>query len=332
MSVGIEPVTYSFVIPVYNERDVLPELARRLSTVLEALDGAGEVVLVDDGSRDGSPELLRELNERDARFKVVRLSRNFGHQVAISAGLDHAEGDAVVIMDADLQDPPEVAIELARKWREGNDVVYAVRTDRAGESRAKLWTASWFYRLLNRMSEFEVPPNVGDFRLVDRRVLDVVGGMPEHRPFLRGMFAWVGFDQTGVTYERAARPAGKTKYSLPKMLTFALDGITSFSTAPLRLVLNAGFIFSALSFALGVATIVFKFAGVDVVPGWASILTVIAFLGGIQLIVLGMIGEYVGRIHDEVKRRPLYLVRETVGIGEAARDPVPAIDRPATIE
>ena len=155
MSVGIEPVTYSFVIPVYNERDVLPELARRLSTVLEALDGAGEVVLVDDGSRDGSPELLRELNERDARFKVVRLSRNFGHQVAISAGLDHAEGDAVVIMDADLQDPPEVAIELARKWREGHDVVYAVRTDRAGESRAKLWTASWFYRMLNRMSEFD---------------------------------------------------------------------------------------------------------------------------------------------------------------------------------
>jgi polyisoprenyl-phosphate glycosyltransferase len=325
------PVTYSFVVPVYNERDVLDELGRRLSAVLDALDGDGEVILVDDGSSDGSHELLRELHARDARFKVVRLSRNFGHQIAISAGLDHASGDATIVMDADLQDPPEVAIELARKWREGYDVVYAVRSDRAGESRAKLLTAAWFYRVFNRMSDVPVPPNVGDFRLVDRRVLDVVGEMPEHRPFLRGMFAWVGFDQTGVTYERAARPAGTTKYSLHKMIAFAVDGITSFSTAPLRLVLNAGFVVSALSFALGVATIVFKIVGLDLVPGWASILTVVAFLGGIQLTVLGVIGEYVGRIHEEVKRRPLYLVRETAGVGEEPREAVPALDRPPSL-
>jgi glycosyltransferase involved in cell wall biosynthesis len=322
------PVTYSFVVPVFNERDVLPELAQRLSAVLDALDGPGEVILVDDGSTDGSHERLWELNQRDGRFRALRLSRNFGHQVAIAAGLDHADGHAVIIMDADLQDPPEVAVELARKWREGYDVVYAVRSDRAGESRAKLLTASWFYRLLSRMSDVPVPPNVGDFRLVDRRVLHVVGNMPEHRPFLRGMFAWVGFDQTGVTYARAARPAGATKYPLRKMVAFALDGITSFSTAPLRLVLKAGFAVSALSFALGVATIVFKLAGLDLVPGWASILTVLAFLGGIQLTVLGVIGEYVGRIHEEVKRRPLYLIRETVGIGAEPREAVPAIDRP----
>jgi glycosyltransferase involved in cell wall biosynthesis len=325
------PITYSFVVPVYNERDVLRELGRRLSAVLDTLDGAGEVVLVDDGSSDGSHELLRDLNQRDGRFKVVRLSRNFGHQVAISAGLDHACGNAVIIIDGDLQDPPEVAIELARKWREGYDVVYAVRSDRAGESRAKLLTAAWFYRLLNRMSDVPVPPNVGDFRLVDRRVLDVVGDMPEHRPFLRGMFAWVGFDQTGVTYIRDARPAGTTKFSLRKMVAFALDGITSFSTAPLRLALNLGFMVSVLAFALGVGTIVAKVAGAFVVPGWASILTVIAFLGGIQLTVLGVIGEYVGRIHEEVKRRPLYLVRETVGVGDESRDPVPALDRPPSL-
>jgi glycosyltransferase involved in cell wall biosynthesis len=325
------PVTYSFVVPVFNERDVLPELGRRLSAVLDTLDGAAEVVLVDDGSTDGSHELLRELNHRDARFKALRLSRNFGHQVAIAAGLDHAIGDAAIVIDGDLQDPPELAVELARKWREGYDVVYAVRSDRAGESRRKLMTAAWFYRVLNRMSDVPVPPNVGDFRLVDRRVLDVVGNMSEHRPFLRGMFAWVGFDQTGVTYVRAARPAGKTKYPLRKMIAFALDGITSFSTAPLRLALNAGFVVSALAFALGVGTIVAKIAGAFVVPGWASILTVIAFLGGIQLTVLGVIGEYVGRIHEEVKRRPLYLVREAVGIGDEAREPVPVLDRPPSL-
>jgi glycosyltransferase involved in cell wall biosynthesis len=325
------PVTYSFVVPIFNEREVLPELGRRLSAVFDELDGPAEVIFVDDGSTDGSHELLGELNHGDGRFKIVRLSRNFGHQVALAAGLDHAVGDAAIIMDADLQDPPELALELAREWRAGYDVVYGVRTDRAGESRAKLLTASWFYRLLNRMSDVPVPPDVGDFRLVDRRVLDIVGSMPEHRPFLRGMFAWVGFDQTGVTYTRAARPAGATKYPLRKMISFALDGITSFSAAPLRVVLNLGFVVSLLSLALGVTTIVLKFAHVHVVPGWASLLAVIAFLGGIQLTVLGVIGEYVARIHDEVKRRPLYLLRETVGIGDEAREPVPALDRPASL-
>jgi polyisoprenyl-phosphate glycosyltransferase len=302
---------YSFVVPILNERETLDELFRRLRPVMDALDGTCEVVLVDDGSTDGSYEIMRALQHRDARFKVLRLSRNFGHQLAITAGLDHARGNAVIIMDADLQDPPEVALELAKKWREGYQVVYAVRDERAGDSVAKLTTARWFYRLMGRLSEVPLPVEAGDFRLVDRRAVDAVQSMREHRRYVRGMFAWVGYDQTGVRYARAARHAGHTKYPLSKMLRFGTDGIVSFSAAPLRLALHIGFLVSVLSFLAGVFTIILKLVGVvNVVPGWASIAVALTFFSGVQLTVLGVMGEYIARIYEEVKNRPLYLVRD----------------------
>jgi glycosyltransferase involved in cell wall biosynthesis len=302
---------YSFVIPVMNESETLDELYRRLVPVIDALDGPCEVVMVDDGSDDGSFGIMLDLQQRDARFKVLRLSRNFGHQIAITAGLDHTQGHAAIIMDADLQDPPEVALELAKKWREGYEVVYAVRDDRAGESRTKLATANWFYRLMSRMSEVPIPRDAGDFRLVDRRAVDAVLAMREHRRYMRGLFAWVGYDQTGVTYARAARHAGRTKYPLRKMLRFATDGIVSFSAAPLRAALNVGFLVSVLSFVLGLVTIGLKLGGADdLIPGWASIAVALSFLSGVQLTVLGVMGEYIARIYEEVQQRPLYLIRD----------------------
>jgi glycosyltransferase involved in cell wall biosynthesis len=304
---------YSFVIPVLNERETLPELYRRLAGVMAQLDGSSEIVLVDDGSTDGSFEVMKELHENDPRVKAVRLSRNFGHQVALTAGLDHALGNAVVIMDGDLQDPPEVVLELAKRWREGFDVVYAVRDDRDGESRMKLATAKWFYRLMGRMSEVPIPLDAGDFRLVDRRAVDAVSSMREHSRYLRGMFAWVGYDQTGVRYSRSARHAGRTKFPLRKMLSFAMDGIVSFSAVPLRLALALGFSVSALSILAGVLAVIFRATGVYLVSGWASIVVGMSFLGGVQLTVLGVMGTYIASIHEEVKRRPLYLVRDRVG-------------------
>jgi dolichol-phosphate mannosyltransferase len=324
----MEPV-YSFVIPVYNERDNLPELHRRLSAVAEQLDGPAEIVFVDDRSTDDSFAVMAAIAEGDPRVRVIRLSRNFGHQVAISAGLDHVRGQAAIIMDADLQDPPEVALTLAQRWREGYEVVYAVRDERAGETRAKLVTASWFYRLLGRLTEFDIPAEVGDFRLVDRTVLDAMGPMREHRRYLRGMFAWVGFNQTGVHYSRAPRHAGTTKYPFRKMLRFALDGIVSFSTVPLRITLNVGFAVSVFSFVMGFTAIVLKVAGVFAAPGWASIVVAMAFLGGMQLTVLGVIGEYLAHIHEEVKQRPLYLVSDVLGPeDESLPLPPPEAGRP----
>jgi glycosyltransferase involved in cell wall biosynthesis len=311
---------YSFVIPVLNERDTLPELHRRLAAVMDELDGSAEVVFVDDGSTDGSFAILQEMHGQDPRIKVVRLSRNFGHQIALTAGLDHALGRAVIIMDADLQDPPEVAIELARRWREGYDVVYAVREERNGESRFKLTTAKWFYRLMGRMSGVPIPVDAGDFRLVDRRAVDAVASMREHSRYLRGMFAWVGYDQTGVPYERSARFAGKTKFPLRKMVSFATDGVISFSAVPLRLALALGFFVSAVSTFAGILAIVLRLFDVYTVPGWASIVVGMSFLGGVQLTVLGVMGAYIARIYEEVKQRPLYLVRDRVG-GEGGSGP-----------
>jgi polyisoprenyl-phosphate glycosyltransferase len=314
---------YSFVIPVCNERETLEELHSRLVPVLEQLDGPAEVLLVDDGSTDGSFEVMLALHERDERVKAIRLSRNFGHQIALTAGLDHALGRAVIVMDADLQDPPEVALELARRWREGYAVVYAVRDKRLGETRSKLLTAKLFYRLLGRLTEVDMPGDAGDFRLIDQRVVQAMSSMREHNRYLRGMSAWVGFDQTGVSYVRDSRYAGSTKYSLRKMIRFGLDGIVSFSTVPLRLTLNLGFAVSVLAFLVGIGAIVVKVVDIYAVPGWASIVVVLAFLGGVQLTVLGVMGEYVAQIHQEVKRRPLYLVRDLVGLDEAE---VPAAD------
>ncbi len=319
---------YSFVIPILNERDTLEELQRRLSPVLDALDGPAEVILVDDGSDDGSFEIMQSLHARDPRFGVVRLSRNFGHQIALTAGLDHARGEAVILMDGDLQDPPEVALELAKRWREGYEVVYAVRDERAGESHVKLSTARWFYRFMGRLSEVKMPVDAGDFRLVDRRAVDAVGAMREHRRYLRGMFAWVGYDQIGVHYSRAPRHAGRTKFPFRRMLRFATDGIVSFSAAPLRATLNFGFITSIASLLLGVTTVALKIAGIDIVPGWASIAVAMTFLGGVQLTVLGVIGEYIARIYDEVKQRPLYLVRDSVSAAVPAPSPEPSVTSP----
>jgi glycosyltransferase involved in cell wall biosynthesis len=302
--------TYSLVVPAYNEEGVIAELADHLASVMDALDGDAETILVDDGSRDRTYELMLAAAEKDPRIRVARLSRNFGHQIALTAGVDLAAGDAVIVMDADLQDPPEVVLELAKSWREGYDVVYAVREDREGETRFKRATASWFYRGFNKISEVKVPLDVGDFRLVDRRALDVFNQMRESNRFVRGMFSWIGLSQTGVAYTRQERFAGETKYPLRKMLRFATTGVISFSSAPLRAALNVGFVVSFVSFALGIWSVIVKISGLYQVPGWTSIVVVTTFIGGIQLIVLGVIGEYIGDIHDEVKRRPLYVVSE----------------------
>jgi polyisoprenyl-phosphate glycosyltransferase len=305
---------YSLVVPIYNEEESISELVHRLELLIDKLDGEAEVILVDDGSTDGSYELMSSVRERDPRFKLLRLSRNFGHQIAVTAGLDVAAGNAVIVMDADLQDPPEVALDLAARWRDGYDVVFAVREEREGETPFKRATASLFYRLFRRVSDVDVPLDVGDFRLVDRRALEAFLSMRESNRYVRGMFSWIGFRQVGVPFRREERFAGETKYPLRKMLRFATDGIVSFSAYPLRLALNLGFLVSALSFLLGVVFLISKFAGFYSVPGLASIAVFVAFLGGIQLLLIGIMGEYIARIHDEVKGRPLYLVRDAQGL------------------
>ena len=302
--------TYSLVVPAYNEAAVIEELTGRLRNVMDALDGDAEAILVDDASRDHTYQLMLEAARADPRFRAVRLSRNFGHQIALTAGVDLAVGDAVIVMDADLQDPPEVVLELAARWREGYDVVYGIRDVREGETRFKRATAAAFYRGFNRISEVKVPLDVGDFRLVDRRVLDVFSQMRESNRFVRGMFSWIGLRQTAVLYTRKERFAGKTKYPLRKMIRFAATGVISFSSAPLRAALDLGFLVSAVSFAYGIWSVIVRVAGLYHVPGWTSIVVVSTFLGGIQLIILGVIGEYIGDIHDEVKRRPLYVIGE----------------------
>jgi dolichol-phosphate mannosyltransferase len=324
--------TYSVVVPVYNEAAALPELLRRLTLSIERLDGSCEVILVDDGSTDDGYGLMAAARESDPRFKLLRLSRNFGHQIAVTAGLDAAEGDAVIVMDADLQDPPEVMIEMAARWREGFEVVYAVRQQRHGETRFKRATATAFYRLFRRMTEVDVPIDVGDFRLVDRRALMAFRSMRETNRYVRGMFSWIGFSQVGVPFKRDERFAGQTKYPLRKMIKFATDGIVSFSSAPLRLALKAGFVVSALSFLMGVVFLASKIAGFYSVPGLASIAVFVAFLGGIQLLLLGIMGEYIARIHDEVKQRPLYLVSDAQGIASGPARAVPEAQEPLRTE
>jgi dolichol-phosphate mannosyltransferase len=323
-------VRYSFVVPVYNERDTLPELHSRLSAVADTLDGPSEILFVDDCSHDGSIDLLVELQARDPRCKVLRLARNFGHQIAITAGLDHALGEAVIVMDADLQDPPEVVPDLIARWREGFEIVYAVREAREGEGWLKRKTAEWFYRILRRLSKVDMPLDVGDFRLVDRQALDAFRAMRERSRYVRGMFSWIGFRQTGVTYRRPQRFAGEPKYSFRKSLRLAVDGIVSFSDLPLRMALVWGFFFSAASFVVGAAAIVAKIAGFFVVPGWTSVVVVVSFLGGIQLTLMGMMGLYVGRIYEEVKARPLYVIAEAYGI-EPRTSTVAPIERAAVV-
>ncbi len=306
----------SVVIPLRDEEEVLPLLAERLTAALEALESSWEVILVDDGSHDGTYGLSVELHGRDPRFRVLRLSRSFGHQIALSAGLDLARGDAVITMDGDLQHPPEVIPELVRRWEEGDEIVYAVMEERQGESRFKDWTARAFYRLLGRLAEIDVPYAAGDFRLVDRRALDAVRAMRESNRYLRGMFSWVGFRQSGVSYVSPPRPAGRSKYSPTRMARLATDAVIGFSARPLRLALSLGFVVSIASILFGLSAIVSKLVGVFVVPGWTSIMVLVGVVGGIQLIVLGIIGEYIAHIFDEVKRRPLYVVSRAHGFGE----------------
>jgi polyisoprenyl-phosphate glycosyltransferase len=315
--------TVSFVIPVKDEEAVIPELHRRLDAASRQIEGDCEFILVDDGSTDRSREVMSELRGRDERVKLLLLARNFGHQLAISAGLDFASGDAVVIMDGDLQDPPEVALEMIPLWREGYEVVHGVRRRRAGESRLKLWTAHRFYRLMHRLSDVEFPVDAGDFRLVDRRVADVVRGMRESDRYLRGMFAWVGFRQTRVSYDRDKRFAGKTKNSWARMISFAIDGILGFSVAPLRFILGLGFAISLLSLAVGVVAIVLKLTGqLPPVQGWASLTVLVTFLAGVQLIVLGTVGLYVARAYEQGKHRPLYLVASAEGLEAGPSGPL----------
>ena len=317
----VEPGKYSFVVPVYNEEDALRPFAARLEAVLDGLDGPAEVLFVDDGSTDRSFEILGELHAADERHKTIRLARNFGHQIAITAGLDHARGDAVVVLDADLQDPPELVHDLVKHWQQGYDVVYGIRTSRGGDRRTKRVTAGAFYRLLRLVARIDIPPNVGDFRLLDRRAVDALRLLRERTRYVRGLASWIGFRQIGVPYERAGRVAGSSSYTYDRSLRLGVDALISFSAAPLRTALAAGVVVSVVSFGIGVFALVAKIAGAAVVPGWASILAAFSFVGGVQLVLLALIGLYVAAIYDEVKRRPLYLVREAHGL-VAPGDPV----------
>lgn len=301
---------YSIVAPIYNEIDNLPELYRRVKEVMDSNGEPWEFILVDDGSTDGSTEKIRELAEQDKTIRPVIFARNFGHQVAITAGWDYARGDAIVIIDADLQDPPEVILELTKKWKEGYEVVYAVRGEREGESWFKLWTASLFYRLIYRITDVKIPVDTGDFRLMDRKVVNVLKQMNERHRFPRGMSAWVGFKQIGVTYKRAARVAGVTKYPFRKMLQLAVNAITSFSYFPLQVATFFGFFSAGVAILAIPVVITMRIAGSGAFFGQATTLIAVLFLGGVQLISLGILGEYVGRLYDEAKGRPLYIVRD----------------------
>lgn len=303
-------ITYSIVAPIYNEIDNLPELYRRVKEVMDASNETWELILVDDGSTDGSTDKIRELAQQDKEVRPVIFARNFGHQVAITAGWDYARGDAIVIIDADLQDPPEVILELAKKWKEGYEVVYAVRSEREGESWFKKVTASLFYRIIYRITDVKIPVDTGDFRLMDRKVVDVLKQMKERHRFPRGMSAWVGFKQIGVTYKRAARTAGVTKYPFNKMLRLALNAITSFSYFPLQVATFFGFVSAGVAILAIPLVIVLRIAGSHFFEGQTTTLISVLFLGGVQLISLGILGEYIGRLYDEAKGRPLYIVRE----------------------
>ena len=309
---------FSLVVPIYNEEAVLPMLLRRLDLLLGQLDGPAEVIFVDDGSRDVSPIVLEAKARADARYKFIKLSRNFGHQVAITCGMARAAGQAVIVMDADLQDPPEVVLALVAKWREGFDVVAAQRLSRAGESRFKRLTAALFYRLIGRLSDVDLPPDVGDFRLVDRRALDVFLSLPERDRFVRGMFAWIGFRQAVVPFHRPARAAGQTKYPLTKMLRLAADGLVAFSDAPLRAALWAGLGVCGVALAYALWVVAMWASGAPLARGWSSIIVVMTLLGGGNMLMTGVLGVYIGRIHGEVKRRPLFVVEKAVGFEAAA--------------
>lgn len=311
---------HSIVIPVYNERYGIQVLYERMSAVADQMAPLRcEIILVNDGSSDGSAEELERICALDSRFKVLHFSRNFGHQIAITAGMEWSSGRTITVMDADLQDPPELIFEMLERWRHGYEVVYAVRRTRHGETAFKRWTAMAFYRLIRRLTNVDIPLDTGDFRLMDRRAVEAVLKMSEKHRFVRGMVSWVGFRQTGVLYDRAERQFGKTHFPFRKMFKFALDGITSFSALPLRLSTYLGLFASAASVLLGVWVILAHYFSNTLVTGWTSTMLTVLFFGGIQLLALGVIGEYLGRIYDEVKNRPLYIVARSSGFDAVAQ-------------
>jgi dolichol-phosphate mannosyltransferase len=312
--------TLSIVIPVFNEEGTIPELDRCLRRFLDNLGETWEVIFVDDGSRDASARLLQELVDKEPRYKLISLSRNFGQQIAITAGTDRAEGESVVVMDADLQDPPEVVRDMIARWREGYDVVYAVRQRRLGETWFKRISASIFYRVFRAMLGFDVTLDAGDFRLMSRQVILTLRSLRERHRFIRGLVGWVGFRQSSVHYERQQRFAGTTKYPLSKMLRFAFDGITSFSTLPLRVATWLGAIAALLAMGLGAWAFYVRMRGVDAVPGWTTIMILVALGSSVQLLVIGILGAYIGRIYEEVQRRPLYAVAKEVNFSVKAQE------------
>ncbi len=311
--------TLSLVLPIYNEEEVIPELDLRIQAFLGKLGLSAEVLFVNDGSRDRSMELLRAIAAKEPRYRVLSFARNFGHQTAITAGIDYARGQAVVVMDADLQDPPEVVLEMVEKWRAGFDVVYGRRRKREGETFFKLVTARIFYRVFAAMIPIQVPLDTGDFRLMSRRVVVALRALRETHRFVRGMVAWVGFRQTEVLYDRPGRFAGETKYPLRKMVRFAIDGITSFSVLPLRFATYLGMLMSIASLGVILWALLAKFFFHHVVEGWTGIIIAVALFASVQLLMIGILGEYIGRIYEEVKRRPLYVVGDRVNLA-AERD------------
>lgn len=310
----------SIVIPVYNEAAVLPELYKRLINVIASINYNFEIIFVDDGSKDESWNLISSIYSHNREgIRAISFSRNFGHQVAITAALDYSQGQAVIVMDADLQDPPEMIPSLIEKWQEGYDVVYAVRTERPGEGAFKRGTAAFFYRLLRRLARIDIPADAGDFRLMSRRAVEALKTLRERHRFVRGLSSWIGFRQTAVSYVRDIRYAGETKYRLVKMVKFALDGITSFSFAPLQLATYLGFGASVASFCYILYAVGLKLFTDKPVLGWASLMVAVLFIGGVQLITLGIIGEYIGRIYEEIKQRPLYIVADAIGFSAEPR-------------
>lgn len=328
MQTPSERVRYSIVVPVFNEEAVLPILLRRLDILLgEQLDGPAEVIFVDDGSTDCSSIVLDAKARADSRYRYLGLSRNFGHQIAITAGIEAASGDAVIVMDADLQDPPEVVLQMIERWKDGFDVVNARRLTRTGESKFKRWSAQAFYRVLRSLSSTDIPTEVGDFRLMDRKVVDAFRDMPERDRFVRGMVAWLGFRQTEVTFHRDRRLAGETKYPLKKMLRLATNGMMGFSDVPLRVAIWAGFVVSGFGALYGLYAVYQKLFTDSTVTGWSSIIVIVSLLCGINMLLTGIVGLYVGRIHAEVKHRPLYVIGKRTGFDRAVSSakPEPAI-------
>jgi dolichol-phosphate mannosyltransferase len=309
-------IIYSLIIPFFDEALVMPTLICRLDAVLDRLDGLAEVIFVDDGSRDDGASIVAEKAGRDERYRLISLSRNFGHQVAITAGMDIACGQAVIVMDADLQDPPELVLEMIAKWKAGYEIVYAERLSRDGEALFKRVTANAFYRMLRHLASVDIPRNVGDFRLVDRKALEVFRRMRERDRFVRGMYAWMGFRQTSVTFHRPGRASGSTKYSLRKMIALSLNGVIGFSDTPLRAALWLGFLISAVAGMMCLYVVAATLYDHTLVPGWASTMVLVSFLSGVNLLMTGVVGLYVGRVHTEVKNRPLYVIDRTVGFEE----------------